>query len=179
MNAERIERLAIDRALGELNEDATVLFDAYLAEHPQAQVWAQAMSDVCARTHRAIDKKTQYGSAGDRAPRVHSFRPTRIQWGRVGRWAAVVAVCLGLGVTAGRWSRPQAPPRADAVVRADSAPSGSDGWRHVLSGQERGFWQSKALAALRSQPYEGADPRERQMGFWDRFRPSRQEGVQL
>ena len=37
MERETIERLAMDRTLGELDTDTTALFDAYLAEHPEVQ----------------------------------------------------------------------------------------------------------------------------------------------
>ncbi len=174
MNAERIERLAMDRALGELNEDATVLFETYLAEHPEAQPWAQDMASTCAQTREAVDKKTHGQSTEDFPARMHWRWLTQIQWERVGRWAALVAVAAGIGVTVGRWSARHEPPADVMLVRAEPA-GDSEGWQQVVNRQSQGFWQSKALALLQTKPYETPGSRERQMNFWLRYKQSRKE----
>jgi anti-sigma factor RsiW len=174
MNAERIERLAMDRSLGELNEDAAVLFDTYLAEHPEVQALAQSMSETCAQTRRAIDSKTREESA------VHHVAGTRcpwsrwIHWARFGRWAAVVAVSVGIGVTIGQWSRPQVPAQDSQVVQAEPAGSPDD-WQPVLSSQRQGFWQNKALALLQTRPYESSGSHEQQTSLWGRYKRLRKE----
>lgn len=174
MNAETIERLAMDRALGELNEDAAVLFDTYLAEHPEARVWAQGMSDTCAQTQRAIDSKTQDASKQAPHTRIHSHRSPRVHWARLGRWAALVAVSAGIGAAVGRWSQSQAPAPDHTVIRAASA-DGAQTHQQLLSGQDQGFWQSKALALLQTRPYETARSRDRQAGLWETYRQIRKE----
>jgi hypothetical protein len=174
MNAERIERLAIDRALGELTEDAAVLFDTYLAEHPQAQEWAGRMSEACAQTRRAIDRRTQGQGVENPSVRIRPDRPIRIRWLPLGRWAALVVVSVGIGVTVGRWSRPQVPAPDFSAVQAQ--PSGStESWRRVLSNRRQGFWQSKALALLQTKPYPTAGPHDPQANLWEMYKQSRKE----
>jgi hypothetical protein len=175
MNAERIERLAIDRALGELNEDAAVLFAAYLAEHPEAQEWAKGMSDTCAQTRKAIDRRTQDKNMENPSARTGSHWSPRVHWVRVGRWAALVAVSVGIGVTLGRWSRSPAPPAGYAAAQAGTVASASDGWQQVLSSQGQGFWQSKALALLQATPYEIPGSRDPQASLWDKYKQFRKE----
>ena len=63
MKRETIERLAIDVAAGELNEDAEALLDAYLAEHPQAKQWAEQMLTTYESTQEAIAEKTSWVNA--------------------------------------------------------------------------------------------------------------------
>ena len=46
MEREAIERLAMDSAAGELNQDAEALLRTYLAEHPQANEWAEDMLQI-------------------------------------------------------------------------------------------------------------------------------------
>ena len=72
MERETIERLAMDLALGELNEDATTLFEAYLAEHTEAKRWAEPMTQTCIRTREAIMQKTQA------AARLAASEPVRL-----------------------------------------------------------------------------------------------------
>ena len=55
MKRERIERLAIDCAARELNEDSEVLFKTYLTEHPDANKWALDIWDIYEKTKEAID----------------------------------------------------------------------------------------------------------------------------
>ena len=55
MEREIIERLAVDLAAGELNEDVEALFRSYLAEHSEADKWAQDMLQVYEKTETAIE----------------------------------------------------------------------------------------------------------------------------
>ena len=63
MRREIIERLAIDSAAGELNEDMEALFRAYLAEHSEAKKWAEDLSDVFEKTEAAIAAKIEPAGA--------------------------------------------------------------------------------------------------------------------
>ncbi len=172
MQRETIERLAIDHALGELDADVTALFEAYLAEHADARHWAEPMMRTCTQTREAIEKKTQPDEA------ITCREPIRLRIDRtaIGRWAAVIAISALLGVTIGRWSRPPETQKPETVVVRAAAPdAGPDGWQRVLSEPEQGFWQTKALAMLQSQPREIPGPTASQSSLWDRYRLFRKE----
>ena len=173
MERETIERLAIDRALGELNEDAATLFDAYLAEHGEARQWAEPMMHVCTRTREAIAQKTQ---PADTVARHDSVRLPWIDRRALARWAAVIAIAAGLGIAIGRRSTPSPTQEPDTiVVRTVPREAGPEGWRRVLSESEQGFWQSKAVAMLQSQPREIPASTESGPSLWDRYRQFRKE----
>ncbi len=173
MNAERIERLAIDRRLGELNEDAAVLFDTYLAEHHEARSWARSMSDTCAKARQAIDSRTKDKDAGTGLTMARPHWRAPIRWAHVGRWAAVVAVSVGIGVTAGRWMQP--PVSGPKIIQTEPAGTVSAGWAQTLGDSESSFWRGKALAMMKPQPYRTANVRDSQTSLWDRYRQFRKE----
>lgn len=173
MERDTIERLAIDRALGELDPDTTMLFDTYLAEHPEAERWARPMTKTCDRTREAIVRKTQTHAA---IPWPKPARLLPIHRAAIVRWAAVIAVSALLGVTVGRWSRPPQPAGPGAVVvRTVEPDTGPEGWRKILNEPEQGFWQTKAVAMLQSQPNEIPRPTDSGPGLWDRYRQFRKE----
>lgn len=172
MERETIERLAIDRVLGELNADAAALFEAYLTEHAEAKWWAEPLMRTCDQTREAIESRTQ-----PKEPIVwrESVR-LGIRHSAVARWAAMIAVSALVGITVGRWSKPpeiQRPERV--VVRTAIAEAGPDGWQRVLNEPQQGFWQSKALAMLQSQPQENHRPTASESSLWDRYRKFRKE----
>ena len=173
MERETIERLAMDRMLGELNEDAATLFEAYLAEHAEARQWAEPMMQVCTRTRDAIAQKTQ---PADTVARPASVRLPWIDRRTLARWAAVIAITAGLGVAIGRRSTPSPTQKHETViVRAAPREAGPEGWRRVLSESEQGFWQTKAVAMRQSQPREIPPSTEPGLGLWDRYRQFRKE----
>ncbi len=172
MEREIIERLAIDNALGELNEDAAVLFETYLAEHAEVRAWAESMAQTCLRAREAISSKTP--SVEGSGPSPHAPRAQlALVYGRVlSRWAAVIAVALAIGVGLGRRSAPKPPAKPPTVVRAEQDAS-PKGWDRVLSESGDGFWQGKAVAMLQSKSYEVPHPRRVQAALWGRYRQSR------
>jgi hypothetical protein len=171
MERETIERLAIDCVLGELNEDAATLFEAYLAEHAEAKQWAEPMMQTCTRTREAIAQKTQVAEA---AVQPEPIRLPQANWSALGRWAAVIAVSTLFGVTVGRWSMPSQTQKPDTVVARTGQPdAGPEGWRRVLSQSGQGFWQTKAVAMLQSQPRGIPGSTESQRSLWDRYRQFR------
>ncbi|NLZ03860.1 MAG: hypothetical protein GXY19_01640 [Phycisphaerae bacterium] len=171
MKRETIERLAMDRALGELNEDAATLFETYLAEHAEARQWAEPMTQTCIRTRQAIAQKTQPSSAQLAPP-----KPFRVDWSALARWAAVIAVAAILGAAIGRRSAPSPTPEPETViVRTVPRQAGAEGWRRVLGETEEGFWQTKAVAMLQSQPREVQRSTESGPSLWDRYRQFRKE----
>ena len=174
MEREIIERLAIDHALGELNTDAAVLFEAYLAEHAEARTWAEPMAETCLRTREAIDSKTPSLAREDPPPTVRVCWPAGLNGRVVGRWAAVIVIALGIGAGLGRRSAPETPTGHRTVVQAEQPPS-PKGWDRVLSESSDGFWQAKALAVMQSKSYEPPRPRPAAAGPWDRYRQTRKE----
>jgi hypothetical protein len=175
MERDSIERLAMDVALGELSEDATALFEAYLATHPQAEQWARQMQQTCATAQTAIAAKTRV-LYGENLAAGRPFRRIRqISGPALGRWAAVVVLALLVGAVAGRWSgrrglQPGASVRT-AVVRAEPT---AGGWRQLVSEPGPGFWQAKALALLESAPSVPSGPRSGE-SLWERHRHYRKE----
>jgi hypothetical protein len=173
MERETIERLAIDCALGELNEDAATLFEAYLAEHAEAKQWADPMMQTCIRTREAITQKMR---AADTVVQPEPVRLSWVNWGALGRWAAVIAISALLGVSVGRWSTPSQTQKPDTVVVRTASPDpGPEGWRRVLSESGQGFWQTKAVAMLQSQPREIPGSTESQPSLLGRYRQFRKE----
>jgi hypothetical protein len=173
MERDTIERLAIDRALGELDADILALFEAYLAEHDQARQWAESMGKTCGRTREAVTQKTRRDDAIAWPEPVRRLPIHRIA---MVRWAAVIVVSALLGVTIGRWSSPsQMQTPETVVIRTATAGAGPEGWQKVLSEPQHGFWQSKALAMLESQPNEIPRQAEPRPGLWNRYRQFRKE----
>ncbi len=173
MKREMIERLAMDLALGELHEDAATLFETYLAEHTEARQWAEPMTQTCTRTREALSRKTQPSAQFAQPEPARLFR---VDWSALARWAAVVAVAAVLGVAIGRRSVPLPTQRPETVVvRTAPREAGPEGWRRVLSDSEQGFWQTKAVAMLQSQPREVPRSTESGPSLWDRYRQFRKE----
>jgi hypothetical protein len=169
MERETIERLAMDRTLGELDADTTALFDAYLGEHPEMQPWAKGMSQTCDRTRMAITEKTRTVATKEalREARTHQLRA--VPWRTLARWAAVVLISLGIGAGLGRRSRPDASAPRPVVVQAPPAPARA-GWQQIIGTSEDSFWQAKALAMVQPKVSELPRPRVARKGFWDRYR---------
>jgi hypothetical protein len=174
MERETIERLAMDRALGELDADTTALFDAYMAEHPEMQPWAEGMSRTCARTREAVVKKTQPTDAQDRPDEARVYQLRVIPWRTWGRWAAVILISLGIGAGVGRQSRSDVSVTRPTVVQVQSAPAQA-GWQRMAGASGNGFWETKAVAMLQPKVYELPRPRAEHAGLWDRYRQSRKE----
>jgi hypothetical protein len=168
MNRDAIERLAIDSAAGELNEDAQFLFEAYLAEHPGAKEWAQDMLQVYLQTQTAITSKTGAAPASIAAVSIKSGPPAVIRWRPVLRWAAVVCVAALVGAGAGRWSK--APVTADRPERVANstirlaAPANLD-----LQDAPGSFWRAKAAAMLEPRPYRQVNATMQAGGLWRKY----------
>lgn len=160
MKREAIERLAMDSAAGELNEDVQALFDAYLAEHPQAGQWAEDIAGVYKDTEAAIEAKTRDANAGAGMPAVKVNRLPYLNWRSFGRAAALIVAAL-IGFAGGRWPingktgriafiKPERP--------AEQVKTISD-----LKEQYAGtFWGKKVLALV-----EHTSPERYQAGFQD------------
>lgn len=174
MERKTIERLAMDRALGELDADTMALFDAYLAEHPEMQPWAEGMSQTCLRTREAIVEKTRAVPAKEPPREVRMHRLRAVPWRALGRWAAVVLISLGIGAGLGRQSKSNVPAPHSTVVQVPAAPA-QVGWKRIMDAPGDGFWETKAVAMLQPKVYELPRPRAVRGGLWERYRQSRKE----
>lgn len=176
MERQAIERLAMDAALGELNDDATALFDAYLTEHPELRQWARSMKAVCERTREAVVARTAPAAFPPRRAAIHACRISRIRLANAGRWAAVVLVSLALGAAGGRRLTSSTESTSYVTASAETTPSPARrDWRAVLNGWGEGFWEAKAAATLRPQPGPAGDSYEPKPSPWEMLKQRQKE----
>lgn len=169
MKRERIERLAVDCAAGELNEDGQILFKMYLAEHPEENRWAEDIMRIYEKTKAAIDAKTMDDGAGDEKPFIRRNRLLHLKLHRFGRWAAAVIFGTLIGFTAGRWGITD---KTNKIAQTEI------GWgpRQVktvsdLKEKYAGtFWGDKILASLEPRPYPKQTEYKSDRKFWPNFR---------
>ena len=174
MKREVIERLAIDSAAGELNEDVQSLFNAYLAEHPQAGQWAEDIAGVYKETEAAIDAKTSDADAGSAIPVIKINRQLHLNWFSFGRWAAALIVAALIGFTGGRWpiagktsritfTKPDRPQKQVETI--------SD-FRDKYAGT---FWGNKVLALVESRPGRQYKADFHDASFWKKYKQYKKE----
>jgi hypothetical protein len=168
VDREIIERVAIDCAAGELNQDIQALFNTYLAQNGQASRWAEDMLAVYETTEAAIDAKTRAVCTGCVAPVAKSrlvlpLRHQRIEhWParRVAGWAAVLIFAAFIGAVIGRWSKPPVLPDRPASVAFGPTlrpgavrPILTVKWpSYQLQDMGGSFWLTKAMAMLHGKP---------------------------
>jgi hypothetical protein len=164
MNRDVIERLAVDSAAGELNEDAEAMFQAYLAEHQQAKQWADDIGRVYDRTETAIRTKTAHTDSRTAIKPVLQMR-----WMLVARWAAVLVFGAIIGFTAGRW---EAPGNTHRMAFREPIPNPKP-IETVTDLREKyvgTFWGDKMLALLGHQPGQQSQLAHRDIRSWDTYR---------
>jgi len=152
MEHDAIERLAIDSAAGELNEDTEALFKEYLAEHPEANKLVDDMLGIYEKTDKAIVAKTKHAFRTDTSMAdVGTKRHSMVYLLPIARWAAVVFFAAFIGIAVGRWSRsPVIPERPDQVTaRPDSSVPHRSFDPDNIGGS---FWRKKALAMFQAKP---------------------------
>lgn len=169
MKRERVERLAMDFALGELSEDAAALFDAHLAAHPQAKQWALVMRHTCAVTEKAVSVKTRTPHEESSALRRKPHPAWRVAWPALRRWAAVVMVALLVGAAVGRWGGPKDASRPGVQVTVVRSTVAERSWVRVLNETGHSFWHAKALALLDPKP-AGAGLPATSENLWDKYK---------
>lgn len=174
MKRERIERLAIDVAANELNEDAEALFSAYLGEHPKAKKWAEQMLTTFEQTQAAIAEKTSWANMTGGTAFVGRKPAGRVKWRSVGRWAAAVTFGILVGFVGGRWGTTDETTGISLTERAwEPTPVKSiSDLKEKYAGT---FWGDKILALLEHKPAEqyGADLHN--VSLWDRYRLYKKE----
>jgi hypothetical protein len=174
MEREPIERLAIDLAAGELNEDAEVLLRSYLAEHPEANKWAQDMLQVYEKTQAAIEAKTTGAYAGGEAAEVSTKTLSPTRWRPVARWAAVVVFAVGAGFAVGRWSvvtETRKPVAAKSTFRAVASQNLLD----LKAKYEGTFWADKIISSLEPKPHPKRAENKWTGTFWSSLKPYMKE----
>jgi len=100
IDPEILERLLIDRALGELSPDAEALLEDYLARQPEASEEAQEIARTADLARCALTPSEEFDSHA--LPPLLLGKRGRILW-RVGARAAALAACLLIGVGVGLW----------------------------------------------------------------------------
>jgi len=145
MEREAIERLAMDSTAGQLNEDAEILLQEYLTEHPETKKWFLDMQKIYNKTQTTFDAKTAF----IKQPTANKLY-TKLSLVPILRWAAVIAIAVTLGAAAGRWSKPEAPQKQQQITASSDMITKSQGIR--LDDISEGFWRDKVMAMLNSSP---------------------------
>ena len=170
MKRDAIERLAIDSATGEMNEDAEALFRTYLSEHPEADSWALEMQETYRKTEETISAKTSDAAKADTRTAVVDTRPRPpIDWQPVARWAAVVLLAAFVGAVMGRWSKTPAPLQKPVQV---TALPGLTAERPGLNLDDIGesFWGRKAIAMFAAKPTMIGEAYITGPTLWEKYR---------
>jgi len=169
MKRERIERLAIDSAAGELNEDVEALFEAYISAHPQAGRWAEDILRIYKETETAIDTKTRDADAGDGMPAVKISRLSELKWKSFGRWAAALIVGALIGFAGGRWQITGKTSSID-FAKLQEPPAQVETISDLKEKYAGTFWGDKVLALLESRPGQRYKADFQDVGFWHEYR---------
>ncbi len=170
MERDQIERLAMDSAAGELNEDAQALFEEYLAGHPEAKTAVEGMMGIYEKTDAAIIVKTHHAVKADLNTANISIRShSRVFWLPIARWAAVFIFAAFVGIAVGRWSKSPIPPDRTGRIAAyrDSATQ-----QRIFDLDNSGdsFWRDKAVAMMTSRPISIQRDSVTGPGLWERYR---------
>lgn len=174
MKRETIERLAIDSAAGELNEDVEALLRLYLEEHPEANPDSKEMVRIYEETAAVIETKTRNAKADMGVPVIKMNRLPYLKWRSFGRWAAALIVAALIGFAGGRWptdgetsrigfTKPDWPQEQVKTI--------SD-FKDKYTGT---FWGDKALALLDQRPSQRYKGDLKSVGFWKTYRQYKKE----
>ncbi len=168
MERERIERLAMDEAAGELNDDAAALLRAYLTEHAEANRWAQEIAQTCHQVRAALEKKMA-ATPAETQRTLHTRRTVaRLNWLAPARWAAVIVLALLVGLQLGRRWQPQ-PPAVGPFAPTPMVSSNEREPGTSTLGQPSGFWEAKAVVLREAKPHTGAS-RDVRENLWEKYR---------
>ncbi len=156
MNPETLRRLLLDRAVGQLSDDAGALLDAYLARDPAARAELADLIAAVDAARRAVAEEPVRVTAADvppfprravQAAVVRSARPRAA--GTAGRWLALAAG-VALAFLAGHYY---------ADRRGDSARRSPDPLGLVQGGP------SRADGPVIVEPDDAGAPRSRSPGL--------------
>jgi len=169
MEREAIERLAIDSAAGELNQDAEALFKTYLAGHARAKRWAENVRQIYEKTEAAINIKTTGDYASGQTRSIKPNQLWQINWPRLARWAAALMFGALIGFSAGRWDRSD---KTYRIVLPE--PGRARGRIETVSDLKEKyagtFWGDKMLALLEHRPGRQYEANLQGVRFWDKYK---------
>lgn len=170
MEREQIERLAIDSAAGELNEDIQALFEEYLAEHPEAKTSVEDMLGIYEKTDAAIIAKTKHTAETDLNTADISVKSrTNVLWLPIARWAAVIIFAAFVGIVVGRWSK--SPVLAERPVQMAAYPGPAVQKKNFdLENTGDSFWRDKVVAMMTSRPHSIRKDFVTGPDLWERYR---------
>lgn len=169
MERSAIERLVIDSASGELNDDAEALLGEYLAGHAEANRRAEEVRWIYEKTKAAIHTKTKNVGVDIEKAAAGTEPAQQVRWWPVARWAAAVVFAAIIGFNAGRREKsdtmygPSSPEFASIPKQVKTV---SD-LKEKYAGT---FWGDKMQALLERKPGQRYEANLRSVGFWDKYR---------
>ena len=167
MEHDAIERLAIDSAAGQLNEDTEALFREYLAEHPEANKQVENMLEIYEKTEAAIGVKTKHTAGKDKSiAEAGTKSRSMIYWLPIARWAAVVIFAAFIGLAVGRWTK-------SPVLVGRPGPLTAYRNSNVNRTSEdtgESFWRNKALAMFQAKPSMVREVSITGPTLWEKYR---------
>jgi hypothetical protein len=168
MERERIERLAMDSASGDMKKDAESLLEAYLDEHEQEKIWAEEMYELYETTKTAIKAKTSRGKA-ESSKAIYKKPFLHISYLSISRWAAVIIAAALIGAGLGRWSnQPEQiiTSPSEAIFSEPQMTNSSD--LVIVPGE--GFWRDKAIAMLEPKPIIHSEKKIQINSIWQQYK---------
>jgi hypothetical protein len=169
MEREQIERLAMDSAAGQLNEDAQMLFEEYLAEHTEANNWARDMLGIYRKTETAITEKTKRAVMPEMSMNKAETKPYSMSyWLPIARWAAVVVLASLIGAAIGRWTKSPVPSERPYVSAYPDLAMNRTGPDMENTGES--FWREKALAMFQAKPLTAHTGSITGPTLWEKYR---------
>ncbi|MHC5074885.1 MAG: hypothetical protein ACYTFM_00445 [Planctomycetota bacterium] len=168
MEREQIERLAMDSASGDLNEDAEAMLRAYLAEHEQEKLWAEDMYDLYETTKTVIKAKTNQSTA-ESSETIYKKPSLQIGYLSIARWAAVIIAAALIGAGLGRWSNQPKQIITSPSETIFSEPQLTNSSDLVIVPSE-GFWRDKAMAMLEPKPVIHSEKRIQIDSLWQQYK---------
>jgi hypothetical protein len=169
MKRETIERLAIDSAAGELNEDVEALLRLYLEEHPEANPDSKEMVRIYEETAAVIETKTRNAKADMGVPVIKMNRLPYLKWRPFGRWAAALIVAAFIGFAGGRWPTDGETSRI-GFTKPDQPQEQVKTFSDLREEYAGTFWGDKVLALMEQKPVRRYRSDFRDVGFWQKYR---------
>ena len=174
MERESIERLAIDSAMGELNEDAEMLLIEYLAEHSEAKQWSIEMLADYNMAASAVNTKTKETATTSRMTFVKKPKIlSGLNWRPIARWAAVVVFASLVGMGFGRWSKEEGYYAKTSHEKIEHNLPVKRSVANVLR-DDGSFWHKKAVAFLEPSKYPRRKPFIKKANLLELYRKSKE-----
>ncbi|MBW8036361.1 MAG: hypothetical protein FVQ79_12205 [Planctomycetes bacterium] len=154
--------------MGELNEDAEILFAEYLTEHCEATEWAREILADYEMTASVVEAKTKEV----RANMVFAGKPNillRQGWQPIAKWAAVVIFASMIGIGFGRWSKEVKYYSRTSYEKTERNVPAKRSVATVLN-EKTGFWGKKAAAFLEPSKFPKRKPSVKSSNLWDNYR---------